>query len=183
MLSFVQSMFGALLFSDEWIIFAWCVEWRLLDFFFYTIDALWNLNAGKKKMKFMTIVAWLYHAKGIKHWNWCGLNCMRCLECLNWIKWCCLIVSQGVNVIKCSLIIFFITFGSDANTCCFTSQMSRSDGNCKHLNTFNSGTWTRTKSHPSRASGGGSSSKPSPPANIGAWSIFCGCCIISVYSI
>lgn len=64
-----------------------------------------------------------------------------------------------------------LTFGSEANTCCLTSQTNRSDGNCKHLNTFNSGTWTRTKSHPSRGSGGGSSSKPPPPANIGAWSI------------
>lgn len=52
-----------------------------------------------------------------------------------------------------------------------TSQTNRSDGNCKHLNTFNSGTWTRTKSHPSRGSGGGSSSNPPPPANIGAWSM------------
>lgn len=66
------------------------------------------------------------------------------------------------------------TFGNDANTCCFTSQINRSDGNCKHLNTFNSGTWTRTNSHPSRGSGGGSSSKLlplPPPAIIGAWSI------------
>lgn len=63
------------------------------------------------------------------------------------------------------------TFGNDANTCCFTSQINRSDGNCKLLNTFNSGTWTRTNSHPSRGSGGGSSSNPSPPAKIGAWSM------------
>lgn len=89
----------------------------------------------------------------------------------NRLKWWGLIAWKCVNVIECNKT-FVITFGSDANTCCLTSQISLSDGNCKHLKTFNSGTWTRTKSHPSRASGGRSSSNPSPPANIGAWSIF-----------
>lgn len=51
------------------------------------------------------------------------------------------------------------TLGSDAKTCCFTSQTRRSDGNCKHLYTFNSGTCIRTRSHPSFGSGGESSSK------------------------
>lgn len=85
---------------------------------------------------------------------------------------------NGLTILKARKLVewkmknrWFLTFGSEANTCCLTSQTNRSDGNCKHLNTFNSGTWTRTKSHPSRGSGGGSSSKPPPPANIGAWSI------------
>lgn len=77
---------------------------------------------------------------------------------LNWIVW----MSNEIA----------FTFGNDANTCCLTSQTRRSDGNCSDLKTFNSGTCTRTKSHPSRGSGGGSSSKPSPPAKIGDWSIF-----------
>lgn len=83
-----------------------------------------------------------------------------------------LIIIQNINlnVIE-SCVINQFTFGSEANTCCLTSQTSRSDGNCKLLNTFNSGTCTRTRSHPSRGSGGGSSSKPSPPAKIGAWSM------------
>lgn len=53
-----------------------------------------------------------------------------------------------------------LTLGNDASTCCLTSQTRRSDGNCKHLYTFSSGTWIRTNSQPSRGSGGGSSSKP-----------------------
>lgn len=93
---------------------------------------------------------------------------------LNWIVW----MSNGIA----------FTFGNDANTCCLTSQTRRSDGNCSDLKTFNSGTCTRTKSHPSRGSGGGSSSKPSPPAKIGDWSIvyllvlvffrFSHCCVL-----
>lgn len=65
-----------------------------------------------------------------------------------------------------------LTFGSDARTCCFTSQTSRSDGNCRHLETFSSGTWIRTSSQPSRGSGGGSSSKPTACSMV-IWSEMC----------
>lgn len=86
----------------------------------------------------------------------------------------------------------FRTFGNEANTCCLTSHTIRSVGNCKHFDTFNSGTWMRTRSHPSRCSGGGESSSLSNGI-VTVWSIMVSiifshsphfvCCCITTMSI
>lgn len=66
-----------------------------------------------------------------------------------------------------------LTFGNEASTCCLTSQTRRSDGNWRHLYTFSSGTWIRTSSHPSRGSGGGSSSNAPGPDVLSILAGFC----------